>query len=98
MKWHGSATRPRDFFRVETLVNCDSENEWIARGQASFQLSQLPVDAVISDGGMFGRFGVTFSARFVAKFPGPVRPYFLVTDTPFGDRFNAGADLRAAIR
>ena len=35
---HGSATRVRDFFRVEAFVNREPENEWIAGGETSLQL------------------------------------------------------------
>ncbi|MDB6148032.1 MAG: hypothetical protein JWO45_1696 [Spartobacteria bacterium] len=95
--WHCSATSVRDFFRVETLVNGEPENEWITGGEASFHLGQRPPDAMVGQAGMLYRFGVTFSPRLLAKFLRPVRPQSLVADAAFCDCFNATADLRAAI-
>ena len=33
--WHRSATRVLNFFRMETLVNPNPENKWVARSEAS---------------------------------------------------------------
>src|SRR4029077_1889623 len=71
---HRSATSVRDLVRMEAVVNSEPENEWITGGKASFHLRTRPPHAMVSQGGMFCCFDVTFSPRLLAKLADPIRP------------------------